>query len=93
MFPYPILPVFALPHSSYTVGTPLKFYIKIYNMKLSLIFRPNDETCPSSGTWRGGGGGGNSHIKGTRMLCVSLGGKIDRFWSPFRLLKTESHYF
>ena len=40
-----------------------------------------------------GGGGGNSHIKGTRMLCVLLGGKIDRFWSPFRLLKTESHYF
>ena len=41
----------------------------------------------------GRGGGGNSHIKGTRMLCVLLGGKIDRFWSPFRLLKTESHYF
>lgn len=41
----------------------------------------------------GEGGGGNSHIKETRMLCVLLGGKIDRFGSPFRLLKTESHYF
>ena len=92
MFPYPILPVFALPHSSYTVGTPLKFYIKIYNMKLSLLFRPMMKYAHQVAR-AGGRGGGNSHIKGTRMLCVLLGGKIDRFWSPFRLLKTESHYF
>ena len=100
MFPYPILSN-ALPHSSYTAGTSLKFYIKVYNMKLSLIFRPNGDSLNFQnmsikwqvpGGW-GWGGEGNSHIKGTRIVYVSLGEKIDRFWSPFGLLKIESHYF
>ena len=41
----------------------------------------------------GGGGGGNPHIKGAGSLCVPPGGKIERFLLPFRLLKTEIHYF
>ena len=44
MFPCPILTVFALPHSSYTMGTPLKFYIEAYNTKRSPIFRPNGDS-------------------------------------------------
>ena len=65
MFPSPILTVFALPHSSncYTVGTPLKFYIKVYNTKRSPIFGPNGDSLNfqnMSIKWevpRGGGGG------------------------------------
>ena len=63
MFPCPILTVFALPHSIYTVGTPLKFYIKVYNTKRSPIFSPNGDSLNfqnMSIKWEvpGGGGGG-----------------------------------
>ena len=71
MFSYPILSN-ALPHSTYTLGTPLKFYIKVFNTEWSPVFRLNGDSLNfqnMSIKWRvlGGGGKGNSHIKGTWM--------------------------
>ena len=77
MFPCPILTVFALPHSIYTVGTPLKFYIKVYNTKRSPIFSPNGDSLNfqnMSIKWEvpGGGGGGWGNCLGEKLTGFGL---------------------
>ena len=75
MFIRPTLTVFALPHSSYTVGTPLKFYIKVYNTKCSPIFRPNGDSLNfqnMSIKWEVLGGGGWGNCLGEKLTGFVL---------------------
>lgn len=89
MFPSPIITVFVYYPTPVTRST-------VYNMKLSLGFRPNGDSLNFHKTymsikWQVPGGEGLLPYKRDEdALCLNWG-KIDKFCSPFGLLKTESH--